>query len=134
MNVRPLSEIVLVVRDVAASARFYGEVVGLALEREPSPDWAWFRLNSGPNPQRLAVTRHTLLFEEHSPRPTGNRWGPTHFAFQVSRAELLSEVERLKRTGLVIHGPTRLEWMKADSYYFYDPDANLVELWSPDLD
>jgi len=29
-------------------------------------------------------------------------------------------------------GPMRLEWMKADAYYFYDPDGNLLEWWTPD--
>lgn len=24
------------------------------------------------------------------------------------------------------------EWMKASAYYFYDPDGNMLEFWSPD--
>jgi len=24
-----------------------------------------------------------------------------------------------------------LEWMNAQSWYFYDPDGNLLEFWSP---
>jgi catechol 2,3-dioxygenase-like lactoylglutathione lyase family enzyme len=31
-----------------------------------------------------------------------------------------------------VYGPTEFEWMKARSYYFYDPDGNLLEFWSPD--
>jgi catechol-2,3-dioxygenase len=31
-----------------------------------------------------------------------------------------------------VYGPVRLDWMSADSYYFYDPDGNLLEWWSRD--
>jgi len=37
-----LAELVLIVEDVLASARFYEDVVGLTLENEPSDEWAWF--------------------------------------------------------------------------------------------
>jgi catechol 2,3-dioxygenase-like lactoylglutathione lyase family enzyme len=30
-----------------------------------------------------------------------------------------------------VYGPVELEWMNAESYYFYDPDGNLLEFWSP---
>jgi catechol 2,3-dioxygenase-like lactoylglutathione lyase family enzyme len=29
--------------------------------------------------------------------------------------------------------PVELEWMNARSYYFYDPDGNLLEFWSPNF-
>jgi catechol 2,3-dioxygenase-like lactoylglutathione lyase family enzyme len=124
-----LSELVLVVKDVSLAADFYEELVGLELERPRSSEWAWFLL--APN-QRLALHTGHLLFEEMSPLPEGQRFGPVHFALEVHRDELLSRVEKLRLAGLTVHGPTRLEWMKATSFYFCDPDANLVEYWSPD--
>jgi catechol 2,3-dioxygenase-like lactoylglutathione lyase family enzyme len=30
-----------------------------------------------------------------------------------------------------VFGPVELEWMNAGSYYFYDPDGNLLEFWNP---
>jgi len=33
--------------------------------------------------------------------------------------------------GLGVFGPVCLDWMQATSYYFYDPDGNLLESWSP---
>ena len=30
-----------------------------------------------------------------------------------------------------VFGPVELEWRNARSYYFYDPDGNLLEFWSP---
>ena len=37
-----ISELVLVVKDVLSSARFYEEVVGLMPEKEVDDEWAWF--------------------------------------------------------------------------------------------
>lgn len=128
-----LSELVLVVRDVNISAAFYRDVVGLEVEQEPGKGWAWFRTNGrSAYPSRLAVSEGPLLYEEHSPRPEGARWGPVHFALGVDRDEVRIVVQRVSRAGITIHGPRRFEWMRAESYYFYDPDANLVELWSLD--
>lgn len=31
-----------------------------------------------------------------------------------------------------VFGPVYFDWMEALSYYFYDPDGNLLEFWSPD--
>lgn len=133
MTIRGISEIVLVVRDVRTAAHFYRDVVGLAPETEPDERWAWFRIDQDSGaPQRLALTTGPLLFEEHSPRPPGERWGPVHFALHVPRTDLERRTELVRRSGVEVHGPTRLEWMRAESYYFHDPAGNLVEFWSPD--
>ena len=130
--IQGLSEIVLVVSDVSRAADFYEHVVGLVPARPRSPAWAWFWVGDPSSLQRLAVHTGSLLFEEHSPRPQGNRFGPTHLAFRVDRANLEALVDRLRLPGVAVHGPTRLEWMQAVSWYFFDPDGNLLEFWSPD--
>lgn len=127
-----LSEIVLVVRDVSAAARFYRDAVGLAPASEAEEEWAWFWCGAEGSPQRLAVTTRRLLFEEHSPRPPGKRFGQVHFALHVPRERLAAAVEHIRGQGVRVFGPSRFEWMRAESYYCYDPDGNLVELWSPD--
>lgn len=71
-----------------------------------------------------------MLFEEYSPRPKGDRWGRVHLAFEVPRRRLEEAAEHVRRVGVEIYGPVRLEWMQSDSYYFYDPDGNLLEWWS----
>lgn len=131
---RGLSELVLIVSDVPRAAAFYRDVVGLIPETAPTDSWAWFWAGLPDVPQRLALHRGTLLHEEHSPLPPGRRFGPIHFALHIPRQDLAAAVDRVRRAGVTLHGPTRLDWMKADSYYFYDPDANLVEFWSPDLE
>lgn len=127
-----LSELVLVVKDVAISERFYREVVGLVPNRPANDRWAWFWAGSPGVPQRVGLTSGPLLFEEHSPRPRGDRFGPVHFAFQVARSALPDNLARVRAAGVTVLGPTRLEWMTAEAHYFYDPDGNLVEFWSPD--
>ena len=131
MTSRGLAEIVLIVDDVRRAARFYEEVVGLAV-REPADDeWAWFWAGEPGRAQSLALHRGALLFEEHSPFPPGERFGPIHYAFDVDRADLDAAVERVRAAGVEVYGPVDFDWMSARSYYFYDLDANLIEYWSP---
>lgn len=127
-----LSELVLIVGDVLKSARFYREVVGLEPATEANEEWAWFWAGPPASKQRLALHKGPLLFEEHSPLPAGERWGKVHYAFEVPRAELEVAAAHVRAAGIDVYGPTRFEWMKAESYYFYDPDGNLLEWWSPD--
>jgi catechol 2,3-dioxygenase-like lactoylglutathione lyase family enzyme len=129
---RGLSELVLIVADVPRSARFYRDVVGLVPEKAPNADWAWFWAGDPGTRQRLAVHRGSLLFEEHSPLPEGQRWGRVHFALEVPAAKLEPAVEHVRGQGVNVYGPTHFDWMGANSYYFYDPDGNLVEFWSPE--
>ena len=37
-----LAEIILIVKDVKAAARFYRDVVGLVPETDANEQWAWF--------------------------------------------------------------------------------------------
>jgi catechol 2,3-dioxygenase-like lactoylglutathione lyase family enzyme len=131
MSSRGLAELVLVVEDVPKASRFYQDVVGLELEHETGDEWAWFWAGNVGDPQRIALHRGTLLFEEHSPFPEGHRFGTVHFAFDVAPEDLDASVERVRAAGVEVYGPVEFDWMNARSYYFYDPDGNLLEFWSP---
>lgn len=124
-----ISEIVLLVNDVPSAVAFYRDVVGLELERPPGEDWAWFWTGSS---TRLALHRGPLLFEEHSPLPEGHRFGPIHYAFRVERQDMEAAVAHVQAAGVKVYGPVSIAWMAAVSYYFYDPDGNMLEWWSPD--
>jgi catechol-2,3-dioxygenase len=126
-----LSEIVLIVKDVPAAARFYREVVGLIPESEASDQWAWFWAGVPGEAQRVALHRGTLLFEDHSPLPAGKRFAQVHYAFNVPRDQLESAVAHVRAAGVEVYGSVHFEWMSAESYYFYDLDGNLLEFWSP---
>jgi catechol-2,3-dioxygenase len=127
-----LAEIVLIVDDVERSARFYRDVVGLVPENGPDDDWAWFWAGEPGQAQRVALHKGSLLFEERSPLPEGERWGRVHYAFNVPRAKLEEAADHVRQKGHTVYGPIYLDWMKALSYYFYDLDGNLLEFWSPD--
>lgn len=131
-EVSGISEIVLVVKDVAISAKFYREIVGLAPRTKESKDWAWFWVGEASRRQMLGLRKGKLLYEEQSPLPPGRRWGPIHFAMRVERRLLDTALQRVRSNGVEILGPQKFRWMNAISYYFYDPDANLVEFWSPE--
>src|SRR5438046_1809367 len=113
-----ISEIVLIVKDVLASARFYRDVVGLTPETEADEAWAWFWAGEPGQAQRVALHKGKLLFEEYSNYPEGERWGRIHFAFQVPREKLETAITHLRAQGVDIYGPVYFEWMKAESYYF----------------
>ena len=131
MSSRGFSEIVLIVADVPRASGFYQDVVGLELDHQTDDTWAWFFAGSDDRKQRLAVHRGPLMHEQHSPHPEGKRFGQVHFAFEVARGDLDAAVERVRRAGVEVYGPEQLDWMNAESYYFYDPDGNLLEFWSP---
>lgn len=131
MSSRGLSELVLIVEDVPKASRFYQDVVGLQFEHETGDEWAWFWAGKVGDPQRIALHRGTLLFEEHSPFPEGHRFGTVHFAFDIAPEDLDAAVERVRAAGVEVYGPVDFDWMNARSYYFYDLDGNLLEFWSP---
>jgi catechol 2,3-dioxygenase-like lactoylglutathione lyase family enzyme len=127
-----IAEIVLVVEDVRRSARFYQDVVRLAVEKDGGDAYAWFWTGQPERSQRLGLLKEPLAFEQYSPRPEGERWGPVHYAFRVPRDELDAAAAHVQGCGVDIHGPEHIRWMHAQVYYFFDPDGNLLELWSPD--
>ena len=127
-----LAEIVLIVNDVRAAARFYRDIVGLAPENEADDAWAWFWADAPGQAQRVALHKGTLLFEDQSPLPAGERWGQVHYAFNVPRERLAAAVDHVRNHDVEVYGPVHFDWMNATSYYFYDPDGNLLEFWSPD--
>ena len=99
-----LSEIVLIVKDVLASAYFYREVVGLTPETEANDEWAWFWAGEPGQTQRIALHKGFLLFEEYSPYPEGQRWGHIHFALHIPREGLEAAVTHLRVQGVEVYG------------------------------
>jgi catechol 2,3-dioxygenase-like lactoylglutathione lyase family enzyme len=132
MSSRGLAELVLIVEDVPKAADFYERVVGLEPEHRTGDEWAWFWAGKPGEAQRVALHKGLLLFEEYSPFPEGHRFGTVHFAFDVAREDLDAAVERVRTAGVEVYGPVEFDGpFNALSYYFYDPDGNLLEFWSP---
>ena len=133
MPTAELFEIVLVVKDVEKAAAFYREAVGLEPINPPSDGWASFWVGPKEENKWLGLRSGTLLFEEYSPRPEGKRFGPVHFALKLPDSEREAAIERLRSKGVAVYGPQ--DWksgrFEGCSYYFYDLDDNLAELWFP---
>jgi catechol 2,3-dioxygenase-like lactoylglutathione lyase family enzyme len=129
---RGFAELVLIVEDVPKAADFYEHVVGLELEHRTGDEWAWFWAGKPGKAQRLALHKGSLLFEEQSPYPEGERFGRVHYAFDVAPEDLEPSVERVRTAGVEVYGPVEFDApFNAQAYYFYDPDGNLLEFFSP---
>ena len=116
-----LSELILRVEDVARAVAFYRDVVGLAVERAPSPTWAWLWTGAPGALPRLGLTSQPLSFG------AAHCGGPAHFAIAVARAAIPAEKARLEALGVAVEGPVTFENWQADSIYFSDPDDHRVE-------
>lgn len=58
-----LNELVLIVKDVSLSRRFYSEVVGLSLDSDASPgddEWTWFTTGEPGHARRIALHKGEL--------------------------------------------------------------------------
>ena len=124
-----LQHVGLVVSDVEASCRFYGEVIGL--EQVPRPSsftfaGAWFR--AGSDEVHLIGRQHTTQVDAPQDPGPGLAGGlATHVAFAVDDFD--GELSRLASLGVEpAAGPLR----RGDGVvqaYFRDPDGYVVELF-----
>ena len=119
---RGLSELILRVADVPRAVAFYRDVVGLAVEKEVSADWAWLWSGAPGELPRLGLTSRPLSFG------AAHCGGPAHFAIAVPRSAIPAEKARLESMGVEVEGPVTFAFWNADSIYFSDPDTHRVEL------
>jgi catechol-2,3-dioxygenase len=127
MEVKWLGHVVLYVRDLERSRRFYGDVLGW---REVQGDM--------PLPVAAAAfssgrTHHELLLIEvgpdAAPIPAGRRVGMYHFGLKVGESdeELREARQRLTEAGVRVVGAT--DHTVTHSVYVEDPDGNEIELY-----
>jgi catechol 2,3-dioxygenase len=124
MEVKELGHIVLYVRDLERSRRFYGEVLGWQEVIRMGTSAALF--SSG-------RTHHELLLlevgEGAAPVPEGRRVGLYHFGLKIGETdEELSEAIRvLREENVSIIGTA--DHTVTHSVYITDPDGNEIELY-----
>jgi catechol-2,3-dioxygenase len=127
-GVRELGHVVLYVRDIERSVRFYRDVLGW---RQLSPPEGYPRL-----PMAMFTggrTHHELLLIEvgadAAPIPSGRRVGMYHFGLKVgdSDDELRAALARLRENGVSVAGAT--DHGVTHSLYLADPDGNEIELY-----
>lgn len=134
MEVKELGHVVLYVRDIERSARFYRDVLGWR-QVLPVPGAA-----EGIGDRRYAVfnapsgrTHHELLLIEvgadAAAQPEGKRVGLYHFGLKIGTSddELRAALAELKEVGTPILGAS--DHTATHSLYISDPDGNEVELY-----
>ncbi|HYR51256.1 MAG TPA: VOC family protein [Candidatus Dormibacteraeota bacterium] len=115
-----ISEVILVVADVARSATFYRDVVGLPVDKL-GEKFAWFWAGPPGKSQRIGITTGPLSFGAAHVK------GPQHFAFGTERSRIPELKKALEAKGLTVEGPVEFTFWDALSIYFSDPDGNRVE-------
>jgi catechol-2,3-dioxygenase len=124
MEVKELGHVVLYVRDLEQSRRFYGGVLGWREVAELGGKVAAY--SSG-------RTHHELLLIEvgadATPIPSGRRVGMYHFGVKVGESddELKAASEACEAAGVTIVGAS--DHTVTHSLYIQDPDGNEVELY-----
>jgi catechol-2,3-dioxygenase len=127
MQVKELGHLVLYVKDLERSRRFYGDVLG----------WTEIR-GDGSMPFPAAAfssgrTHHELLLIEVGPDaatvPAGRRLGMYHFGLKVGDTddELRAVVRELEAAGVPVVGAS--DHTVTHSLYITDPDGNEIELY-----
>lgn len=124
MKVQELGHIVLYVRNLERSRRFYRDVLGWDEIATMGGFGAMF--SSG-------RTHHELLLlevgEKAAPVPQGRRVGMYHFGLKVGTSddELREAAETLRANGVPVGGAT--DHGVTHSLYISDPDGNEIELY-----
>jgi catechol 2,3-dioxygenase-like lactoylglutathione lyase family enzyme len=119
-------ETVLYVADVEQAERFYRDVMGLTQVGKEAGRHVFFRVGSGV----------LLLFRAEETRQSGSlpphgADGEIHVCFTTSPAEYEPWKTRIRTHGIPILQET--EWPRGRSFYFRDPDGNLLELADADI-
>jgi catechol-2,3-dioxygenase len=132
MEIKELGHLVLYVRDLRTSVRFYRDVLG------------WRPILGGDDDEVLAFpaaafaapygrTHHELLLievgDDAAPLPRGRRLGMYHFGLKVgdSDDELRDALAALREHGVPLLGAS--DHTVTHSLYIADPDGNEIELY-----
>lgn len=133
MNIARIKETCIYVTDLEATKQFYSYQLGLPLISLVAGRHVFFKAGES---VLLCFVADKTLQEKELP-PHGAK-GSVHFAFEVSRNDYDAALQKIKEAGIaILH---EHEWKdRLRSFYFRDPDQNLVEvieegLWEADVE
>jgi catechol-2,3-dioxygenase len=127
VRVRELGHVVLYVRDLERSRRFYRDVLGF------DEIHVLGGRGGGAAVYSSGRTHHELLLiqvgEDATPIPAGRRVGMYHFGLKVGETddELRAALAELKDAGVRVVGAS--DHTVTHSLYIEDPDGNEIELY-----
>ncbi|MEV6605757.1 VOC family protein [Kutzneria sp. NPDC051319] len=127
MHIRELGHVVLFVKNLERSGRFYRDVLGFRALETP------LRMRGTVLAFSTGRTHHELLLievgEDARHPGTGHRAGLYHIGLKVgdSDEELAAVVRDLERAGVTVSGAA--DHTVTHSLYLADPDGNEIELY-----
>lgn len=123
-KIRRVGHLVLTVKDVKRSRKFFEEVLGLPVVAENERGMVFFSTDVKDNHHMLAL----MPGKAGAATPMPDHIGMQHVSFELgSFAELQDAYRRFKENGVPVeyttfHGVTK-------SVYFFDPDGNRLEVY-----
>ena len=126
INIKRTGHLVLRVKDLERSKRFFSEILGLKLTGDNGKGMLFFSSDFRENHHMLAILQARSV-DVPMPDPA-KQIGMLHVAYELPSFANLQEAYKIfKQNGVkihqtVFHGVTK-------SIYFYDPDGNLLEVY-----
>ena len=122
MNIRRIKETCIYVSDLDRTKAFYEGKLGLPLISLVKGRHVFFR--AGESVLLCFIASQT---EQEKELPPHGARGSVHFAFEVSKDEYASALQKIRDEAIpVLHEHTWKGVLR--SFYFHDPDGNLVEI------
>jgi catechol 2,3-dioxygenase-like lactoylglutathione lyase family enzyme len=122
MNFTRIKETCIYVTDLYRTKTFYSDLLGLPLISLVEGRHVFFRV--GASVLLCFIAEQTLKEQELPPHGAS---GCIHFAFEAEGGEYEAALKKIQEAGIVIlHMHVWKNGLR--SFYFHDPDGNLVEV------
>ena len=122
MNIRRIKETCIYVTDLQRTKTFYTKTLGLPLISLAEGRHVFFRAG-----ESVLLCFIAAATEAEKELPPHGASGAIHFAFEVARREYDAALQKLKNDGVpILHEHIWKTGLR--SFYFHDPDGNLLEV------
>ena len=122
MNIARIKETCIYVTNLQRTKEFYTDLLGLPLISLSESRHVFFR--AGDSVLLCFIAAQTLNEKELPPHGAS---GSVHFAFEVAKNEFEVALQTIRNAGItILHEHTWKGGLR--SFYFHDPDENLVEV------